>query len=98
MNPMKIHPKTERTLVVIKPDGVQRTLIGEIVKRYERVGFKLVGLKMMGPTEEHIEKHYLLDPNWRKMSEKKPLRCMTRREWNHRHAIPLLSPTALLRV
>ena len=66
MNPMKIHPKTERTLVVIKPDGVQRTLIGEIVKRYERVGFKLVGLKMMVPTEEHIEKHYLLDPNWRK--------------------------------
>ena len=34
------HPKTERTLVVVKPDGIQRALIGEIIKRYERTGFK----------------------------------------------------------
>jgi nucleoside-diphosphate kinase len=60
------HPKTERTLVIVKPDGIQRALIGEIVKRYERTGLKLVGLKMMVPTEEMIETHYLLDPNWKK--------------------------------
>jgi len=36
----------ERTLVIIKPDGVQRSLIGEIIKRHERLGLKLVGLKM----------------------------------------------------
>ena len=36
------HPKTERTLVVIKPDGVQRTLIGEIIGRFEKLGLKLV--------------------------------------------------------
>lgn len=60
------HPKTERTLVIVKPDGIQRALIGEIMKRYERTGLKLVALKMLVPTEEMIEKHYLLDPNWKK--------------------------------
>ena len=60
------HPKTERTLVIVKPDGIQRALIGEIMKRYERLGLKLVALKMVVPTEEMIETHYLLDPNWKK--------------------------------
>ncbi len=52
------HPKKERTLVIIKPDGVQRSLIGEIIKRYERTGLKLVGLKMVIPTEDEAVKHY----------------------------------------
>lgn len=60
------HPKTEQTLIIVKPDGIQRALIGEIMKRYERLGLKLVALKMMVPTEEMIEQHYLLDPNWKK--------------------------------
>jgi nucleoside-diphosphate kinase len=60
------HPKTERTLVIVKPDGIQRALIGEIMKRYERLGLKLVALKMLVPTEKMIEEHYLLDPNWKK--------------------------------
>jgi nucleoside-diphosphate kinase len=59
------HPKQERTLVVIKPDGVQRSLIGEIIKRYEQGGLKLVGLKMFVPAPEFFEKHYLIDPEWR---------------------------------
>lgn len=58
MTEEKKHPKTERTLVIIKPDGIQRTLIGEIIKRYERVGLKLLGLKMLIPTEEMAIKHY----------------------------------------
>lgn len=62
---MNSHPKFERTLVIIKPDGIQRTLIGEIIKRYERTGLKLVGIKMIIPTAELIEKHYTLDPEWR---------------------------------
>jgi nucleoside-diphosphate kinase len=61
-----IHPKTERTLIVVKPDGIQRALIGEIMKRYERLGLKLVALKMFIPTEKMIEEHYLLDSNWKK--------------------------------
>ncbi|MFA5099005.1 MAG: nucleoside-diphosphate kinase [Candidatus Paceibacterota bacterium] len=56
--------KNEKTLVVIKPDGVQRGLIGEIVKRYERSGLKLVGLKMIVPTADFIKKHYTIDPEW----------------------------------
>lgn len=63
---MALHPKTERTLVIVKPDGIQRTLIGEIIKRYERTGLKLVALKMLVPTEKMVEEHYLLDPSWKK--------------------------------
>lgn len=59
-----LHPKSENTLVLIKPDGVQRSLIGEVIKRYERSGLKLVGLKMTIPTKEQVVKHYSIDPNW----------------------------------
>lgn len=52
------HPKNERTFVAIKPDGVQRTLVGEIIRRLERVGLKLVALKLLVPKENQIEKHY----------------------------------------
>jgi nucleoside-diphosphate kinase len=62
---MKNHPKHERTLVIIKPDGIQRSLVGEIIKRYEQIGLKLIGIKMMIPTAELIEKHYTLNPEWR---------------------------------
>jgi len=68
-----MHPKKERTLVIIKPDGVQRTLVGEILKRYERAGLKLVGMKMVVPTEEHIETHYTLDPEWRRITGEKTI-------------------------
>ena len=65
------HPKEERTLVIIKPDGIQRSLVGEIIKRYEGVGLKLVGMKMLVPQENKVEQHYLLDPEWkRKVGEK----------------------------
>lgn len=52
------HPSKERTLVIIKPDGVQRTLVGEIIKRYERIGLKLLAMKMLIPTEEMATRHY----------------------------------------
>ncbi len=55
----------EQTLVVIKPDGVQRGLIGEIIKRFERVGLKLVAAKFFVPTPDFIEQHYNLDPEWK---------------------------------
>lgn len=68
------HPKNERTLVLIKPDGIQRSLIGEIIRRYERSGLKLVALKMFVPTKEQIERHYTLDPNWRRITGEKTLK------------------------
>ena len=48
----------ERTLVLIKPDGVQRALIGRILQRFEDVGLKIVGMKMVFPTIEYAQKHY----------------------------------------
>ena len=49
---------TERTFLAIKPDGVQRGLVGEILGRFERKGFKLVGLKQLVPSRELAESHY----------------------------------------
>ena len=69
-----MHHKEERTLVVVKPDGVQRSLVGEIVKRFERVGFKIVAMKMMVASVDHIEKHYTLDPNWRRITGEKTIK------------------------
>jgi nucleoside-diphosphate kinase len=48
----------ERTFLAVKPDGVQRHLVGEIIRRYETKGFKLVGLKLIHATRELAEKHY----------------------------------------
>jgi nucleoside-diphosphate kinase len=48
----------ERTFVALKPDAVQRGLIGEIIARFERRGFKLIGLKMMHVTRAMAEEHY----------------------------------------
>ena len=50
--------KMERTYIMIKPDGVQRGLIGEIVKRFEQKGYKLVAMKLWSPPREFMEKHY----------------------------------------
>lgn len=49
----------ERTLVLIKPDGVQRGLVGEILQRFEKVGLKIVGVKMRWVDAEFAKKHYV---------------------------------------
>lgn len=49
---------TERTLVLIKPDGVQRLLVGRLLERYEQRGLKIVGLKLMVASREVAERHY----------------------------------------
>jgi len=64
----------ERTLVLIKPDGVQRALIGEIVQRFEKVGLKLVAMKMMVADAKHVEEHYTLDPEWRRITGEKTIK------------------------
>ena len=48
----------ERTLILVKPDGVARSLVGEVVARVENKGYKIVGLKMLTPTREILAKHY----------------------------------------
>ena len=48
----------ERTFIMIKPDGVQRGLIGPIISRFEQKGFKLVAMKLCAPGRAHLEQHY----------------------------------------
>ena len=48
----------ERTYIMIKPDGVQRGLVGPIISRFEQRGFKLVAMKMVKPSQAHMEEHY----------------------------------------
>lgn len=69
-----MHPKLEQTFVILKPDTIQRSLIGEITQRFERVGLKLIGMKMVVPTAEQIEKHYTLDPEWRRVTGEKTIK------------------------
>ena len=48
----------ERTFIMIKPDGVQRGLVGPIMSRFETKGFKLVAMKLCRPSKAHLEQHY----------------------------------------
>lgn len=56
----------EQTLILVKPDGVQRGLIGAILGRLERVGLKIVALKMLKPSAEQADRHYALTEDWMK--------------------------------
>lgn len=60
------HPKEERTVVLVKPDGVMRGLVGEILTRFERRGLKILGLKLVYPTREHAASHYSGSDEWLK--------------------------------
>jgi nucleoside-diphosphate kinase len=51
----------ERTLVLVKPDGVQRSLVGEVIKRFENVGLKIAGMKMVWIDKKFAEQHYTED-------------------------------------
>ena len=48
----------EKTLVVLKPDAVKRSIVGEIIMRFEKAGLKIIGIKMLYPSQEHYHKHY----------------------------------------
>jgi len=58
------HPKEEITFVMLKPDGVRKGLIGEVINRFERRDLKIVALEMFDPTHEQIDNHYPKDPAW----------------------------------
>jgi nucleoside-diphosphate kinase len=58
------NPKKQRTFVILKPDSVQRSLIGETIKRIERTGLKMIGLKMTMAEEDILWKHYNKDDEW----------------------------------
>lgn len=58
------HPKKERTLVILKPDSIQRSLIGDIIKRLEKSGLKIVASKMLIVNEKKLRAHYNIDDEW----------------------------------
>ncbi len=58
------HPHQERTFVILKPDTVQRSLIGEVIKRFERTGLKCTAMKMFMADEARLLKHYNKDDAW----------------------------------
>ena len=61
----------QQTLVLIKPDGIQKGLIGEIIKRFESSNLKIQGMKMIHPNENLAKKHYPLDEKWCKSAFEK---------------------------
>lgn len=56
--------KEERTFVIVKPDGVKRGLTGEILRRIEQRGLKIIGLEMIWATRSEMDKHYPKDKAW----------------------------------
>ena len=61
---MKKQPHRENTFVILKPDTVQRSLVGEVIKRIERTGLKCTAMKMFVPDEKRLLEHYHKDEEW----------------------------------
>jgi len=61
---MSRQPHQERSLIILKPDAVQRSLLGEIIGRFERKGLKFVAFKFVTPDEKHLFAHYNKDDAW----------------------------------
>lgn len=61
---MNRQPHQERSFIILKPDSVQRSLMGEIIARFERVGLKFIGIKMFIPKEDQLLSHYNKDEAW----------------------------------
>lgn len=67
------HPKEETTILLVKPDGVKRGLVGEIISRIETRGLKIIALEMFSPTKSQIDGHYPKDEKWIKRLGEKTL-------------------------
>ncbi len=82
--------------MIIKPDGIQRNLIGEIIHRYERSGLKLVGIKMLIPTADMIDEHYTLDPEWKRKTGEKNLQAYKDKGLTPPHTDPMAHADVIL--
>ena len=71
------HIKEEKTLVLVKPDGVKRGLVGEVVKRIERRGLKVIALKMLQVGREHLENHFPKSEEWIERLGQKTMKTFT---------------------
>jgi len=54
----------EQSLILVKPDGIIRGRVGDIISRFEQVGLKIVGLKMVWPERDQVDRHYALTEEW----------------------------------
>jgi nucleoside-diphosphate kinase len=61
---MSSQVKKDRSLILLKPDAVQRSLVGEMIKRFEQKGLKFTAMKMIMATEEQCQNHYNKDDEW----------------------------------
>lgn len=77
-----MHPTQERTVVLVKPDGVKRGLIGEIIGRIEKRGLKVIALKMLLASKEQIDSHYPKDEVWVKRLGEKSLATYAKYGWD----------------
>ena len=65
------HPKEEKTVLIIKPDGVKRGLVGDIISQIEKRGLKIIALEMIQATRDQVDSHYPKDEKWiRRLGEK----------------------------
>lgn len=81
------HPKTERTFALIKPDGVKRGLVGEIIRRIEQRGLKVIALEMIHPTTEQVDGHYPKDEAWLRRIGQKTLSTCEKYKVNPKSAL-----------
>jgi nucleoside-diphosphate kinase len=64
-NPLHVEDITkERSMVIIKPDGVVRQIAGDIISRFERKGLKIIAMKMVHPTKSQVDQHYEVTEEW----------------------------------
>ena len=82
-----MHPKEERTVIIFKPDGVKRGLIGEIITRLERRGLKVIALEMFAATKAQIDDHYPKDSSWITRLGEKTLANYKKYGWDVSHEL-----------
>ncbi len=90
-----LHPKEEKTFLMIKPDGVRKGLIGEIIKRFEQRDLKIVALEMFQPTKEQVDKHYPKDPKWIHRLGEKTLTTYQKYGYDAKKELGTADPTAI---
>ena len=69
-----MHPKEETTILIIKPDGVKRGLVGEIISRIEKRGLKIISLEMIQANRDQVDNHYPKEETWIKRLGEKTLK------------------------
>ncbi len=69
--------KEERTFLMLKPDGVRKGLVGELLRRIEQRDLKIVAIEMFQPTLDQVDQHYPKDPAWIKRLGEKSLKTYT---------------------